>query len=536
MDRSKRFSQVMCMLSLMLLLFVPSISLASGDNSAEQQYVNKGNEYYEHRQFGLAIKEYTKAIGVNDKFFKAYYNRAMAYLQFTGQQTSAITDLSKAIEVNPQSADAYFQRARLLAQRGWDKAAIVDYDAVIQLNPKRANAYFNKAMSHWRLKEYQKAIEGFEAFLQYAPSTDSFISEAKDNIIQVRADEAKDIDKQDQLADAERLVNQAQEDVAAGNYSEAIEKCDQASDLNKYNAGAYACKAIAQISLHRYKESIAETDKVIALLPQSGTGWNTKGKAYLALRDYKNALAAFQKAAELEPDQSQFSDDIIATKQQQLEEIKDKYPVGSKVQVVQWPRILGPAYGYAGIVKGYSGEEVELEVCAFINVNKYVEAAPASGGQNLYRTSGIGTTVAISPLYITGEYNGPLQSNIAETSNTSTYSADTGYQIVTKDHAYVFITKSNLNTNSIHVFVKIWHIAEDNNYVTAVFYDKNGNVSKSLSRATTGNKDYFTDGFMDSGDRLPVKAVISYIKDDRQPVQVTVTFNETGAYVLTIND
>ena len=92
------------------------------------------------------------------------------------------------------------------------------------------------------------------------------------------------------------------------------------------------------------------------------------------------------------------------------EEIAAKYPVGTKVEVVQWKRLFD-SYGYAGIVRENDGSDVTLEVIAFINVNNDVEAAPASGGKRLVKGQDIGTLVTTSMRNITGYYKGDIQAN-----------------------------------------------------------------------------------------------------------------------------
>ena len=256
-------------------------------------------------------------------------------------------------------------------------------------------------------------------------ATDAEIATQRDKSLALIKSQAN-AKKQEMLKESIKILQSAFEQLNLGDYNNVIQLCTQAIQLDSNNAGAYDCRATAYYSLGKYNEAIADTEKAVSLVPTYAAAWNNNGKAYLAKRDYERALRSLQKAVSLAPNVQQFSEDFEATKQQknaeqqqEEEKIRDKYPVGSKVEVLRWSRIWGPNYGYAGIVRGYSNNEVTLEVCAFLNVNEYVEGAPPSGGVDLYKGSSIGAMVTIHPKYITSSYSGSTQTNYSSQSNSS---------------------------------------------------------------------------------------------------------------------
>ena len=61
-------------------------------------WFNKGNIYYEVRDYTSALQAYSEAINIDPEFGEAYFNRGLAYLN-AGNKASAFADLSKAGEL-----------------------------------------------------------------------------------------------------------------------------------------------------------------------------------------------------------------------------------------------------------------------------------------------------------------------------------------------------------------------------------------------------------------------------------------------------
>jgi len=59
------------------------------------------------KQYNQAITDYSKAIELDPKFAKAYYNRSYAY-DSINQQDRAVEDFNKAIELDPRLADTLY--------------------------------------------------------------------------------------------------------------------------------------------------------------------------------------------------------------------------------------------------------------------------------------------------------------------------------------------------------------------------------------------------------------------------------------------
>ena len=74
-----------------------SSSNASNDTKKDANaYLSSGNDYYNKRQYELAIKDYTKAIILNPDSAIAYYNRGNAYQALGGNTANAKSDFARA--------------------------------------------------------------------------------------------------------------------------------------------------------------------------------------------------------------------------------------------------------------------------------------------------------------------------------------------------------------------------------------------------------------------------------------------------------
>ena len=94
-----------------------------------------------------AIDYYTKAIALNPKFAKLYYNRGTAKLKLV-EYKKAIKDYDEAIELKPKDALAYYNRGNVKLALGKYEEAIKDYDKTIALNPEYAEPITTAALQN----------------------------------------------------------------------------------------------------------------------------------------------------------------------------------------------------------------------------------------------------------------------------------------------------------------------------------------------------------------------------------------------------
>lgn len=133
MNKPKRITMKQLFTILTLLFFTISFGQTAND------YLKTGIEKHNSKDLDGAIKEYSKAIKVDQNLTVAYLNRGMCELALQDYKL-ALKDFDKTIELNPKMADAYYSRATVLISQKKYTEALPDLDKTIELLPTTPNA------------------------------------------------------------------------------------------------------------------------------------------------------------------------------------------------------------------------------------------------------------------------------------------------------------------------------------------------------------------------------------------------------------
>jgi len=143
------------------------------DPSFKLAYVNRGVAYHYHTLYDYAIADYNKAIELDPCYQWPYLNRGLAYFA-QEQYTQAINDFNKALELDPNNTSALQNKQLAYANRGYLKknklndtdGAIEDYTIALTLNPddaivlcNRGNSLRDKGDINGALNDYNKTVE-----------------------------------------------------------------------------------------------------------------------------------------------------------------------------------------------------------------------------------------------------------------------------------------------------------------------------------------------------------------------------------------
>src|SRR5258708_815352 len=79
------------------------------DENSPELFYNKGLDLLKAKNYGEAVNEFTKAIGMKADFEKAFYNRGLSYSEMN-KAADALNDFNKSIELNPNADYSYFSR------------------------------------------------------------------------------------------------------------------------------------------------------------------------------------------------------------------------------------------------------------------------------------------------------------------------------------------------------------------------------------------------------------------------------------------
>lgn len=105
------------------------------DDDKSIEHKNAGNELYKAQKWVDAIAEYTEAIKRNPKNHAAYSNRAACYTKLMGW-ARGLEDCNKCIEIKPDFVKAYIRKGKIQHFLKQYNKALETYDAGLKLDPK----------------------------------------------------------------------------------------------------------------------------------------------------------------------------------------------------------------------------------------------------------------------------------------------------------------------------------------------------------------------------------------------------------------
>jgi len=203
--------------------------------SDAKTYYDRGNLYYDLKQWDLAIAEYTKAIETNPNYAPSYNNRGIIYRKLK-QWDLALNDYNKAIELNPNYAKVYNNRGNVYKDLNQFDLALANFDRAIEIKPNYSIAYSNRGIVHRKLKQWDLALADYNKAIAINPN----YTKAYNN----RGNVYKDLN---------------QFDLALDDYNKAIE-------INPNYAKAYKNRAQVWMSLGELEKSEQDLQKAVQLL------------------------------------------------------------------------------------------------------------------------------------------------------------------------------------------------------------------------------------------------------------------------------
>jgi tetratricopeptide (TPR) repeat protein len=255
--------------------------------NSEPNYIDyyfRGRAYFELKKYEEATKDFLKAIESNtEKTDKANEERADAYF-FLGRidlgsanYIQAITNFGKAIELAPKDTDAYSLLGRVYFK-------VARYEETIDNFEKAINAgcdlnhmdYYFRGCAYFESKKYEKAIKDFKKAIE---------SNAKKSI-------KSDYERADAYFSLGRIY------FIKENYSEAIDRFNQALIYDLKYTDAYFFLGRAYLEAEKYENAIENLEKVTKLDSKYENAYFFLGRVYLEAKKYNNAIENFKKAAE----------------------------------------------------------------------------------------------------------------------------------------------------------------------------------------------------------------------------------------------
>lgn len=114
------------------------------------------------------IANCTRAIEIDSRDFKAYFQRAVAF-QRKGDYAQAVKDFDAALEIHPKFMEGLKQRGICYLALGHPTYAINDFEKMIRIDPKSADAYNLIGEGYARMSQYDEAIKNYSRAIEIDP-------------------------------------------------------------------------------------------------------------------------------------------------------------------------------------------------------------------------------------------------------------------------------------------------------------------------------------------------------------------------------
>jgi len=111
------------------LLVWTVVGAASTPERSAEACLQRGDQFVERHEYGLAIEQYTQAIQRKPDWAEAYNNRGHAYY-WKWEGAKAIRDFNRAIELRPDYPRAYGNRANAYLRKGRIGLALADFERI----------------------------------------------------------------------------------------------------------------------------------------------------------------------------------------------------------------------------------------------------------------------------------------------------------------------------------------------------------------------------------------------------------------------
>lgn len=228
-------------------------------------YHTRGFQHRKNGDFRSAIADYTTAIALNPRHFKAYFNRGFSHDKL-GNFRAAIADYLRALEIEPSNAYTFYNLGISYDRCGEFAQAVESFTRAIAIDSHNADFFHNRGFSYRKLGDYGNAIKDYTRALEIDPRH-----------FKAYYNRAFSYDK---ISDFKRAIL---------DYSAALK-------INPNNSNSYHNRGSAYEKLGRLDEAIRDFTAAIALDVNNAASYNSRGLCYDKLCRYDEALADFTQA------------------------------------------------------------------------------------------------------------------------------------------------------------------------------------------------------------------------------------------------
>ena len=305
-----------------------------------EAFVARGRIYMEEEIYQPAIRDFSRAIELDDTQAVLYYMRSTCYamqkkwieaiedinaymrlepnnhyalllrgiyFQDAGKYEESIRDLSWLINHDPDFQEAWFNRATSYYLNGEDGFALTDMDHYLSMNPENDLAHSQRAAILLRIDQPEKALRDIDTAIEINPMRGFFYKLKGDILTRMDNDDAA----------IRAYIRALQEDDYAHHiidsflahayynkedYATAIRYINDAIELQPENAEYHRMKSSFLHESGDTQKALKEMDRAIEFEPENALFYSFKA-AYLSDLDRNDeALATYLHSHQLAPD------------------------------------------------------------------------------------------------------------------------------------------------------------------------------------------------------------------------------------------
>ena len=224
--------------------------------------------YYE--DYVLSIQYFNQAISAKPYLYEPWYFRGIAKF-YLDDFRGAENDCSEAIERNPYVVGIYELRGLCRINQKKYAAAIEDYNRALRFNPDNQGIWHNRVLCRINEKDYERGLAEIDTMLMH------WSKYARGYAMQAE-------------------IYMLQKDTAA-----AVKSLDKSLELDPYDGGIWAERAIISLARQKWKEGEGFLTKAIHLQPKNPGHYINRAMARYNQNGLRGAMADYDTALDLDP-------------------------------------------------------------------------------------------------------------------------------------------------------------------------------------------------------------------------------------------
>jgi tetratricopeptide (TPR) repeat protein len=120
-------------------------------------------------EYEKSLLMYDLVISLDNKFFLAYYNKALCLFEM-GRYFESIDTFSKSIELDKEYLPSYYSRGLAYCELSKFSDAINDFNVVVEKDPSYFQVYIDRGLAHYEMKDLIRAYKDFDIAVTINPN------------------------------------------------------------------------------------------------------------------------------------------------------------------------------------------------------------------------------------------------------------------------------------------------------------------------------------------------------------------------------